>query len=562
MTASEVRATPPLDSEANAASQRESDLSAVTVQPGWARVLALAAGFSFSAGWDCFPSMYTLWLSDFFYFDGPSDSIGQLGSLSSFVLVKALILFVMGIALERTVFAFLLRQGADLASPPSPWYWLARQARSVLFPRVSSSSLSPKIRARLYIMLPFALVQATAFVLILILTFFLPVSMLDTIPLLVGLISALLGLLWFSLLTVLPAVWCCLAYGLALLCSLGLHQISTLLPAEGLPWLRVLCPLLALPLLFVALPPAPSIREHAERYRLRRVTSLSQPARPMPFMERIAGTPFPLVGLYLFTLMYGLQLLLGFASGPSFANNMPLALGCQTDIVFASQAMGAFLTAWLTLHQKGHTLLIPLLGLALFGAGALIVSLVNGRGILIPSLLLHVAAGGCAAFGISLLGAFFQSGSHVFRTVASSLFILNIVGYFGGYGLWNLTRWIQNGTFPSYDLYMQLLALLSLGGMLSVYTLRQSIGDMVGDSEWQPETETELGFDPALLLTKREREVAGLVQQGMKNLEISVRMNITESTLRVHLRHVYKKLGIQGRSALRDISIDDYPSEK
>lgn len=40
----------------------------------------------------------------------------------------------------------------------------------------------------------------------------------------------------------------------------------------------------------------------------------------------------------------------------------------------------------------------------------------------------------------------------------------------------------------------------------------------------------------------------------MKNLEISAKLNITETTLRVHLRRIYRKLGIQGRSNLRDFN--------
>ena len=52
--------------------------------------------------------------------------------------------------------------------------------------------------------------------------------------------------------------------------------------------------------------------------------------------------------------------------------------------------------------------------------------------------------------------------------------------------------------------------------------------------------------DPFEQLTPREREVAELVQTGMKNLEISVKLNITETTLRVHLRR------ITGSSVFRD----------
>lgn len=287
------------------------------------------------------------------------------------------------------------------------------------------------------------------------------------------------------------------------------------------------------------------------------------PEPDLPFLDCITGTTFPWVGLYLFTLMYGLQLLLGFASGLFVTGDIQPTLGGQTGMMLASQATGAFLAAGLMVHQKGHTLFIPMLGLALFGGGTLVMSLISGRAILVPSLFLHVAAGACAAFGISLLGAFFRYGSHVFRTVAWGLFLLNSFGYFGGYGLWRFAEKIQKEALAYHDLYMQLLALLSLGGMLSLYALRQPLGDLFGVSAEQlPPVEEDPEFDPSLQLTRREREVAGLVQQGMKNLEISVRLNITEATLRVHLRHVYKKLGIQGRSALRDIPLDDGLPEK
>lgn len=541
---------------------RNDGLTALVTAPSLVRMLALAAGFSFSAGWDWFPAMHPLWIDEFFYIDAPSDPIGQLGSLSSFVLVRTVIMLILGVVLEKLIAAFLAQQNTDLSTAQTPWHSLAGCARRVLFP--GAESCPPQgVRARLYVVLPFALIQTTAFALILLLTFFLPLNMMDVIPLLIAVISALLGLLWFSLIAVLPTVWCCLTYGLAALCSLGLYLLSSVLPLESLSWLRLLCPLLGLPLLFPALPPSEALRELIARFYRHQNPAASEPG--LPFLDYITGTAFPWVGLYLFTLMYGLQLLLGFASGLFITGDMQPTLGGQTGLMLASQALGAFLTAWLLIHQKGHTLFIPMLGLALFGGGALVMSLISGRAILVPSLFLHVAAGACAAFGISLLGAFFRYGSHVFRTVAWGLFLLNSFGYFGGYGLWSLAERIQKDALAYHDLYMQLLALLSLGGMLSLYALRQPLGDLFGASAEPsvvPPIEEDPEFDPSLQLTRREREVAGLVQQGMKNLEISVRLNITEATLRVHLRHVYKKLGIQGRSALRDIPLDDELPEK
>ncbi len=51
-------------------------------------------------------------------------------------------------------------------------------------------------------------------------------------------------------------------------------------------------------------------------------------------------------------------------------------------------------------------------------------------------------------------------------------------------------------------------------------------------------------------LTPRERELAALVAQGLRNREIAERMAITEGTIKVYLNTVYTKLGIGNRTAL------------
>lgn len=59
-------------------------------------------------------------------------------------------------------------------------------------------------------------------------------------------------------------------------------------------------------------------------------------------------------------------------------------------------------------------------------------------------------------------------------------------------------------------------------------------------------------FRSCNLIAHKCREVISLSTPS--NLEISVKLNITETTLRVHLRRIYRKLGIQGRSNLRDFN--------
>ncbi|MGH7717416.1 MAG: LuxR C-terminal-related transcriptional regulator, partial [Gemmatimonadaceae bacterium] len=53
--------------------------------------------------------------------------------------------------------------------------------------------------------------------------------------------------------------------------------------------------------------------------------------------------------------------------------------------------------------------------------------------------------------------------------------------------------------------------------------------------------------DSLSALTTREREVLGLLSQGMTNSEIAERLFITPSTAKVHVRHILEKLGVRNR---------------
>jgi DNA-binding NarL/FixJ family response regulator len=61
-------------------------------------------------------------------------------------------------------------------------------------------------------------------------------------------------------------------------------------------------------------------------------------------------------------------------------------------------------------------------------------------------------------------------------------------------------------------------------------------------------------------LTPRELEVARLTAQGYPNKIVAEKLSITEGTAKLHLHHVYEKLGVNGRMALlrylRDKGLD------
>ena len=56
--------------------------------------------------------------------------------------------------------------------------------------------------------------------------------------------------------------------------------------------------------------------------------------------------------------------------------------------------------------------------------------------------------------------------------------------------------------------------------------------------------------EAAALLTPREHEIVILIGRGLRNKEIASRLTIREQTVKVHLSHIYAKLGVDGRLAL------------
>jgi two-component system nitrate/nitrite response regulator NarL len=54
----------------------------------------------------------------------------------------------------------------------------------------------------------------------------------------------------------------------------------------------------------------------------------------------------------------------------------------------------------------------------------------------------------------------------------------------------------------------------------------------------------------ATALTHRERQIVGLVSEGLSNKQIGRRLNVTDGTVKVHLHNIFEKLQVSNRTAL------------
>ena len=72
-------------------------------------------------------------------------------------------------------------------------------------------------------------------------------------------------------------------------------------------------------------------------------------------------------------------------------------------------------------------------------------------------------------------------------------------------------------------------------------------------------------LDPVEALSRREREVYELLCDGFSNSDIAKRLFITEGTVKVHVQHVFDKLGVRSRTAVAStppVTAADMPASR
>jgi len=67
-----------------------------------------------------------------------------------------------------------------------------------------------------------------------------------------------------------------------------------------------------------------------------------------------------------------------------------------------------------------------------------------------------------------------------------------------------------------------------------------------------------LNKDKTAALSDKEKKVVHMIGQGFRNKEVAVKLCISESTVKSHLRNIFRKLGINNRSQLITFAIKNY----
>ncbi len=106
--------------------------------------------------------------------------------------------------------------------------------------------------------------------------------------------------------------------------------------------------------------------------------------------------------------------------------------------------------------------------------------------------------------------------------------------------------------YPSLDSSIQSLrgqAFDYIVKPFDVEYLKVRIGNCL--ERMQSEGEVDLArFEKAYSLTTRESDVLQQLYQGLSNAQIAVNLHISEGTVKIHLEHIFRKVGVKSRTAL------------
>jgi DNA-binding NarL/FixJ family response regulator len=79
--------------------------------------------------------------------------------------------------------------------------------------------------------------------------------------------------------------------------------------------------------------------------------------------------------------------------------------------------------------------------------------------------------------------------------------------------------------------------------------LAKALGDLIEEIDLRALPQSGPGYSPRpLVLTDREKEIVGLLAKGFSNKEIADELGVSKETVKMHLKHVFEKLGVHRRA--------------
>lgn len=99
------------------------------------------------------------------------------------------------------------------------------------------------------------------------------------------------------------------------------------------------------------------------------------------------------------------------------------------------------------------------------------------------------------------------------------------------------------------EVLLSIRSILRGGAPIDPFIAREIL-KQIAVLETEPQTEVETSSNDADqgLLTIREKEILGLVAQGLSNREIAEKLFVSRYTVESHIKHIYRKLSVTKRT--------------
>ena len=123
---------------------------------------------------------------------------------------------------------------------------------------------------------------------------------------------------------------------------------------------------------------------------------------------------------------------------------------------------------------------------------------------------------------------------------------LMIAGRIGQQDLLAIVRELETGVFLKSDPPEELQLALQRTMQRGLWISSRLALDLVASTN----AEEPKPYDAAITLDVREREILGLVVEGLSNSEISSRLNLSETVVKAALQRLFEKVGVRTRAQL------------